>query len=67
MYTSKYSFLCMQPAPILTVLWFSEVLPTISNFCELALCDILETSASVFVLGHRVVTHDTTFCMNDKS
>ena len=49
MYISNYSFLCMQLPPILTVLWFSEVLPTISNFCELALCDIFETSASVFV------------------
>ena len=28
---------------------------------------IIETSASVFVLGHRVVIHDTTFCMNVKS
>ena len=31
MYTSKYSFLCMQLPPILTVLWFSEVLRVTTN------------------------------------
>ena len=42
---------------------FFEVLCVTTNhfkFYEIALCDILKTLASVFVLGHWLVTHDST-------
>ena len=60
-------FLCMHATALHQ---FFEVFCVTTNhfkFYEIALCDILETLASVFVLGHRLVTHDTTFCMNVKS
>ena len=66
MYTSKYPFLCKQLPPILTVV-VSQILHVITNeWNGIALCDILETLASVLVLGHRLVTLDTTFSMSFK-
>ena len=50
-------FLCMH------VHQFFEVLCVTTNhfkFYEIALCDILKTLGSVFVLGHLLVTHDST-------
>ena len=60
-------FLCMHATALHQLF---EVLCVTTNhfkFYEIALCDILETLASVFVLGHRLITHDTIFCMNVKS
>ena len=60
-------FLCMHATALHQ---FIEVLCVTTNhfkFYEIRLCDILEMLASVFVLGHRVVTYDTTFSMSFKS